>query len=299
MFSSISSAVFLACAVAYSQTPPTEAPKVPGSESVLGEASGTPAPVKRPATPESLPLVPGGGKVVPPSVPLTPGGKDAKPKNPSDVSTYPLRYRALLGQSMSSFHARDFKGALATLQKADEILPATPWSLNIRGAVAIEQRNWDEGIRSCVEALRIDPGFYPAKFNLCEIPFYQGKYAEARTLWEKLLIQQPNDELLMYRIFLTYLLQGDTVNTDAWLKKLPFPSETPAYQYAHAAFYYRMEDLARKNNNKEESAKAAAKAAEWKKTAEFVWPEQKRANFVDVLMQIGWIKREELPTEQP
>ena len=171
MFSSISSAVFLACAVAYSQTPPTEATKVPGSES----ASGTPAPVKRPETPESLPLVPGGGKVVPPSVPLTPGGKDAKPKNPSDVSTYPLRYRALLGQSMSSFHARDFKGALAALEKADEILPATPWSLNIRGAVAIEQRNWDEGIRSCVEALRIDPGFYPAKFNLCEIPFYQGK----------------------------------------------------------------------------------------------------------------------------
>lgn len=297
MLSRIFSTAFLTCAIAHSQTPPAEAPKVPASEAVSEGASVSPSPAKRPTTPESLPLVPGGGKAVPPSVPLNPGGKDAKPKNPSDVSTYPPRYRALLGQSMSSFHSRDFKGALATLQKADEIMPATPWSLNIRGAIAIEQRNWEEGLRSCIEALRIDPGFYPAKFNLCEIPFYQGKYAEARTLWEKLLIQQPNDELLMYRIFLTYLLEGDTVNTDAWLKKLPFPSETPAYQYAHAAFYFKMQDVARKNNNDEQSARAAAKAAEWIKTAEFVWPEQKRANFVDVLMQIGWIKREELATE--
>lgn len=281
----ISAAVLLSGAlIAHSQTPPSQpiAPSVP-----------IPA---KPVAPESLPLVPGGGKVVPPSQPLSNGTAIGAAKSPSDPSTYPARYRALLSQSMSSFHTRDFKGAEAALVKADAIMPPTSWSLNIRGAIAIEQKQWDEGLRYSIDALRIDPGFYPAKFNLCEIPFYQGKYAEARALWEKLLASQPKDELLIYRIFLTYLLEGDAVNTEVWLKKIPFPSETPAYQYAHAAFYFHNEQLAKKANEMERSKEAGDKAAEWTKSAEFIWPEQKRANFIDVLMHLGWVRREELPT---
>lgn len=283
----VAASLLLASAPVYSQEPPPSLPISPNAP-----ASG------KPAVPESLPLVPGGGKAVPPSAPIKPAEPGAQAKSPSDASTYPPRYRALLAQSMSSFHTRDFRGAIASLDKCDEIMPPTTWSLNIRGAVAIEQRQWEEGARACVEALRIDPGFYPAKFNLSEIPFYQGKYAEARQLWEKLLVQQPKDELLHYRIFLTYLLEGDTVNTEAWLKKIPFPSETPAYQYAHAALYMYQERKAREANDKEKIAKAVEKSAEWVKSAEFIWPEQKRANFVDVLMQLGWVKRDELPTTQ-
>jgi hypothetical protein len=288
----ISATILLTAAIARSQTPPADAPTLPTSEPVSPSS-----PLKKPGTTESLPLVPGGGKVVPPSAPFVPAAPGSQTKNPSDASTYPARYRNLLGQAMSSFHTRDFKGAMAALAKADEILPPTPWSLNIRGAIQIEQRQWEEGARDCMEALRIDPGFFPAKFNLCEIPFYQGRYAEARAMWERLSLQQPKDELLMYRIFLTYLLEGDVINTEAWLKKMPFPSETPAYQYAHAAYHLYSERLARQNKDSERAAKEAEKSAEWIKSAEFIWAEQKRANFVDVLMQLGWVKREELATQ--
>lgn len=288
----LSISIILASAViAGAQTTPAQ-PGLPITEPVAPSK-----PIDKPAAPESLPLTPGGGKAVPKSEPLVPGGDAALKKNPSDASTYPQRYRALLAQAMSSFHTRDFKGTLAIVDKADAIMPATPWSLNIRGAVAIEQRQWEEGIKACVEALRIDPEFFPAKFNLCEIPFYQGKYAESRSLWEKLLAQQPKDELLLYRIFLTYLLEGDMLNADTWLKKIPFPSETPAYQYAHAAFFFHALQKARERNDTAAATKAAEKSAEWIRIAEFIWPEQKRANFVDVLMQLGWVKRDELPTQ--
>ena len=286
----ITVAALYCAALATAQTPPAEAPKLPASEALPPAA-----PAQKPG--ESLPLTPGGGKAVPQSIPIAPANPAVGAKNPSDPSTYPPRYRALLGQSMSSFNSRDFKGAIATLVKADEIMPATPWSLNIRGAIAIEQRQWEEGLRNCIEALRIDPGFYPAKFNLCEIPFYQNKPAEARSMFEKLLSQQPKDELLMYRIFLTYLLEGDVLNTDTWLKRMPFPSETPAYQYAHIAYYMYMQRKAEENKDKERAEKATAQVEEWTKSAEFIWPEQKRANFVDVLMQLGWVKRTELPTQ--
>jgi tetratricopeptide (TPR) repeat protein len=236
--------------------------------------------------------------MVPPSQSLKPGAEDSKiAKSPSDISTYPKRYIALLGQAISSFHVRDFRGAIATLDKADEIMPATPWSLNTRGAIDIEQKNWAEGARNCMDALRIDPNFYPAKFNLCEIPFYQGKYAEARAMWERLLSQQPKDELLMYRIFFTYLLEGDIINTDAWLKRIPFPSETPAYQYAHLAFFMYQQKEAEKINDRNRAKQAAEKVEEWTKSAEFIWPEQKRANFIDVFIQLGWMKRTDLATQ--
>lgn len=286
----ITAAALFCAAIAQAQTPPAEAPKLPISEPI---PSGKPAP--KPGA--SLPLVPGGGKAIPKSIPIAPAEASSSGKNPSDASTYPLRYRALLGQAMSSFHTRDFKGALGTLAKADEIFPATPWSLNIRGAIAIEQHQWEVGIQNCVEALRIDPAFYPAKFNLSEIPFYQGQYPPSRAMFEKLLTQKPKDELLMYRIFLTYLLEGDTVNTEAWLKKMPFPSETPAYQYAHIAYYMHAERAAKEQKDSERATLASDKAAEWTKSAEFIWPEQKRANFVDVLMHLGWVKRTELPTQ--
>lgn len=254
-------------------------------------------PIDKPEVPKSTPLLLAAGKSVPESEPIPKYDPKKIKKSPQDLTNYPPRYRDLLGQAMSSFHARDFKGAIQTIEKADAIAPPSPWSLNLRGAVAIEQQQWDEGLKACTTALRIDPDFFPAKFNLCEIPFYQGKYAEARALWEKLLLLQPKDELITYRIFLTYLLEGDILNADIWMKKIPFPSETPAYQYAHAALYFHNQKRAEEKNDNAAAKKAASQAEEWIRSAEFIWPEQKRANFVDVLMQLGWVKRNELPTE--
>jgi tetratricopeptide (TPR) repeat protein len=255
------------------------------------------SPIIKPEVPKSRALNVGVGKSVPESEPIPTHDPKKIAKSPQDLSNYPQRYRDLLAQAMSSFHSRDFKGAITMIDKADALVPPSPWSLNMRGAVAIELQQWDEGIKACTTALRIAPDFFPAKFNLCEIPFYQGRYAEARSLWDKLLTQQPKDELIIYRIFLTYLLEGDVLNADVWLKKIPFPSETPAYQYAHAALYFHTKKRAEENNDTAAAKKATSQAEEWLRSAEFIWPEQKRANFVDVLMQLGWVKRNELPTE--
>ena len=198
------------------------------------------------------------------------------------LSAFPSRYRFLLTEGMKRFQVRDFKGAVDYVDRADEILPPTAWSLNLRGAIAIEQRDFDRGYKFCSDALKLDPNFYPAKFNICEIPFLLGKHAEARGMWLKLYAAvRPGDsgaELLIYRIFLTYLLEGDTGRAKEWLDKIPFPSQTPAYQYAHAAWERQKGDL--------------AKWEDWMRSADFIWPEGKRSEYVDVLFQLGWLKRE-------
>jgi tetratricopeptide (TPR) repeat protein len=183
---------------------------------------------------------------------------------------------------MENFQARKYKEALALVDKADELLPATPWSLNIRGAVAIEQRNFADGVKYCAEALKLDANFFPAEFNLGEIPFLQGKYAESREAWGRIIARTKKDdstlELLSYRVFLTYLLEKDPDHAKEWLEKIPFPSKTPAYDYAHAAW-----ERQQGNNDKWE---------EWLRSARSTWSEAKRASFTDVLIQMGWLKPE-------
>ena len=218
------------------------------------------------------------------------GGKSPPATKPEAAPTGPLgrspalpqHYQSLLMEAMNSFHVRDFKGALKYVDRADEELPPTTWSINIRGAVAIEQRDYARGEKYCMDALKVDPSFFPAKFNLCEIPFLQEKYAEARALWMKLYEDtkrdDPTSELLVYRIFLTWLLERDFDHAKEWLAKIPFPSQTPAYHYAHAAF--------------ERQQGKMEKWDEWIKSAEYIWPDSKRASFTDVLTQLGWLKRQ-------
>ena len=240
-------------ALSFGQTPGPAAGKPP--------EPAAPAPLDAPKTP------------TPPATP-----DSAKDRTPA----LPQRYQSLLVEAMNHFHIRDFAGTLKFVVRADEILAPTTWSLKIRGAVAIEQRDYAKGQKYCIDALKVDANFFPAKFNLCEIPFLQEKYAEARTLWMKLYEEtkkeDPTGELLVYRIFLTYLLEKDLDHAKEWIAKIPFPSQTPAYHYAHAA-------LERQQGNR-------AKWDEWIKSAEYVWPDSKRASFTDVLTQLGWLKKE-------
>ncbi len=198
------------------------------------------------------------------------------------ISSFPSRYQFLLTEAMRRFQLRDFKGATDYADRADQVLPPTVWSLNVRGAIAIEERDFDRGYKFCSDALKLEPGFFPARFNICEIPFLQGKYAEARGLWLKLFASirpgEPTAELVTYRIFLTFLLENDFEHANEWLGKIPFPSQTPAYQYAHAAWARQKGDL--------------AKWDDWLRSAAYVWPEVKRSEYTDVLFQLGWLKRQ-------
>jgi tetratricopeptide (TPR) repeat protein len=211
--------------------------------------------------------------------------EESKPAEPVQEQ-FSQEYLLLIAESIRSFQARDFKSAINYVDKADAMRAPTVWTLNTRGAVAIEQKQYEEGIKHCLDALKLDKNFFPAKFNLCEIPFLQGKYDEARKMWNALLDMMGLEnavnksdgtrELLTYRIFLTYLLEDKMDEAKKQLDSIPFPSQTPAYQYAHAAW-------ARKNNDLD-------KWKEWVQSAEFIWPEIKRANFVDVLIHIGWMQ---------
>src|SRR4029434_809817 len=68
----------------------------------------------------------------------------------------PPTYRDAMYAVMCSFTSRDLEGARAQVQKADSGYQQTPVSLNILGAVAIEQKKFEEGRQFCLQALHRD-----------------------------------------------------------------------------------------------------------------------------------------------
>ena len=195
----------------------------------------------------------------------------------TSAADFPTEYAVAMRDAMRSFLQRDFPTALAVVEKAERAFRETPISLNIRGAVAIEERRFDEGRKYCIEALRLDPSFFPAQFNLAEIPFVQGKYAEARVLFEKLRDDHEKDDLVQFRIFLTYLLEKNESAAREMLENVPFLSDTPIYYYTHAAWEFA-------HGNEEEGRK-------WVDSGNYVFPPLKTLNFSNVFYDLGWLKR--------
>jgi tetratricopeptide (TPR) repeat protein len=187
-------------------------------------------------------------------------------------------YQEAVREAMTGFVQRDFATALAGADKADAVQPGTPLISNLRGAVAIEQRRFEDGRKYCLQALEKDPKFFPARFNLAEIPFVQKKFAEAREEFLKLQTDHPKDDLLRFRIYLTYLLEGNMEKSRELLDAVPFLSDTPIYYYSHAAWEY--------------SRGNEAEGRRWVNSGSSVFSPQKISNFADVFFDLGWLKRE-------
>lgn len=197
---------------------------------------------------------------------------------PSDpLKDAPPTYREALIAAMRSFTERDFEKAREQVKKADSSWQQTPVSLNILGAIEIEQKNFEAGRKLCLEALQRDPRFFPARFNLAEIPFVQGKYTEARVLFLKLQEDEPDDDLLKFRIFLTYLLEKNDIEAKQHLDRIPLVNDSPISFYANAAWEF--------------SHGQEAKAKDWLASGARTFPPIKHINFVEVFYDLGWLTR--------
>src|SRR5207253_9068720 len=77
----------------------------------------------------------------------------------------------------------------------------------------MRQGIYDKAEAALLEAARIDPKFWNARFNLAEIPFLKKDWAEARKRFEQLLSSSQSDlaseasQLIQYKVLLTYLLE--------------------------------------------------------------------------------------------
>src|SRR3954470_11878548 len=77
-----------------------------------------------------------------------------------------VEFRGALHRAVASFNARDFRAATKECDVLDKIQPDTAVVLNMRGAIALEERRFADGETFCKKAVEVDPKFFPARFNL-------------------------------------------------------------------------------------------------------------------------------------
>lgn len=214
-------------------------------------------------------------------VPLT--ISPAAAKDP-EVLTPAFRQRMI--DAITAYRQKDFDTAKVKVEEAERVQPNTTAAANMQGAIAMELNDYDEARAAFERALEIDPDFFPAKFNLCEIPFQKKQYGEARELYKKLpTTDSSQSELVQYKIFMTYLLQKMEKEAQETLDAIKFPSDTPAYYFAHAAWNFAHE------NRKE--------AESWVQSATRIFPPHVNLIFAETLEELGWLKRGQAAAETP
>ena len=189
-----------------------------------------------------------------------------------------------------AFQQRDFDGALKSLDLADAAAPNNAPSATLRGEILMEQGKLDEASKAFEKALKADPKFGEAQYNLALIPFKQGDYQTARDRFEALFAETPGDEknqaaqLLRYKIYLTLLMQGKEEQAQQLMDQFKFTGETPALYYAHAAWEY-------KHGNRDQGN-------DWVRSARKIYSPPLNIVFADSFYDLGWLKKPEA-TEVP
>ncbi|PYI69987.1 MAG: hypothetical protein DMF08_12650, partial [Verrucomicrobia bacterium] len=157
-----------------------------------------------------------------------------------------------------------------------------PQVLNLRGAILLEQQKYDQAERFFKQALKADPKFSEAQFNLADVPFRNKDYAEARDRFQALLKQTPGGDknqaaqLINFRIFLTYLLEGKDSRAQKLMEQFQFSGDTPALYYAQAAWEFKHDN--------------ADKANDWIASARKIYPSASNAQYAAGFYDLGWLK---------
>jgi tetratricopeptide (TPR) repeat protein len=202
----------------------------------------------------------------------------------SNVAPSKAELEVMYDKAFREFDANNFSEALKQLDAIDARQPDLAESQNLRGVILMRQGIYDKAEAALHEALRIDPKFWNARFNLAEIPFLEKNWSEARARFQDLLsnnvseLQGDAAQLIQYKVLLTYLMEGKENMVDSILAKFELSTDTPAVHYANAAIA-----LQRKNTKE---------ARDWMAAAEKNFSPQLNKLFAESLYEIGWLEKQ-------
>jgi tetratricopeptide (TPR) repeat protein len=202
----------------------------------------------------------------------------------NSVAPTKAELEAMYSKAFRAFDSNNFPEALKQLDEIDARQSDVAESHNLRGVIQMRQGNYDQAEAALQEAVRIDPKFWNARFNLAEIPFLKKNWAEARDRFQKLLSSNVSDlegdaaQLIQYKVLLTYLLEGKENMVDSILAKFELSAETPAAHYANAAIAFH------RNNQNE--------AKDWIEKAEKNFSPQLNKLFAESLYEVGWMQKQ-------
>ena len=173
-----------------------------------------------------------------------------------------------------------FDAAQAALEKVTDDPSVKPKLLDLRGKILLEQQKYDEALAAFTAAHEADPTIFPPHVHMGDTFLRQGKWAEAREVYTEIMSKSNVlmvHELLRYGVLLTYLGEKNDTGAKEALGWITFPSETPSYYYAQAAWAFTHGD--KRSGEK------------WLRTAGEMYQDPKKTGwFARPLYDLGFIK---------
>src|SRR5437588_7050317 len=196
--------------------------------------------------------------------------------------------RSRVEQARQAYQQRDFVAARRFIDDADAADPNQAATLNLRGEILLEQKQFDQAETEFKKALKADSKFRQAQFNLALVPLKKKDYATARDRFEALLSKAPGGDrseaaqLIKFNVYITWLLEGKDSRAQKLMEQFQFTGDTPALYYAQAAWEF-------KHNN-------PTNATDWITSAKKIYSPALNVVFADSFYDLGWMPSPALAT---
>ena len=154
-------------------------------------------------------------------------------------------FRQQVETIIKDFDRKDYEAVIAGVEATEATGENAAFLENLRGAAYTKMKNYPAAKASFERALEFSPGMFAANFNLGELLFLQKEFEPARKWFQRMLIEDPRNELLQFKVFLCFLQMGDESGAQKALDAIRYPGDTPAWYYAQAAWEFSRDNKGR------------------------------------------------------
>jgi len=111
------------------------------------------------------------------------------------ITSYPAMFKTYYNMAQIYEKEKNWDEAFHYLHKSLELNSNTPYTHNQIGLVLENQNKMQEALKHYRTALRIDPEFIPANYNIAVALFKLGRRTEAAGYFEKVIQKTPESEM--------------------------------------------------------------------------------------------------------
>jgi tetratricopeptide (TPR) repeat protein len=211
---------------------------------------------------------------------------DAGKKAPTEADK---RVKELLVEANDLQGRKRLVDALSKVSEAMQLAPENPETYNVRGSIYLsaQLRDFDKARADFNKAQELAPGAIPPMFNLAELNFVAGKFADSEKGFEALMphfdrLPVSMRHLLRFKIFICKVKQKQRTEAEAYLKEhFTFLDDTPAYYFAKAV-------LAKEDKNDRATN-------EWLAKAQVIFKKPDNEPFLDSMLETQYIHSVDIP----
>jgi tetratricopeptide (TPR) repeat protein len=160
------------------------------------------------------------------------------------------RFTALLQEVQVLQVRKRYADAMVKLDEAEKLKPGNPDVYNIRGSLLLspQMRDAEKAREQFRKALALEPAAMPPLFNIAEVDFVIGAYADAAKGFSDVLAKFPKlplpvRHLVTFKVLICQAKQGKIEEAEKTLKEnFTFMDDTPAYYFSMAAISLQKKD---------------------------------------------------------